>query len=128
MKNKARKGASTLEKLAEERRKWRVVESAQDKKRREKQVYDSLIRMFEVQARIQEEQKQKKRSTKKGDERSIFSMFRRRSVRKDPTASVPSLVQPNQIATEGKDELREGADAEKSPKKGGLFYALPRLF
>ena len=121
-KAKSKRDNSAVEKLSDERRKWRLVETAQDKKRREKRLHDSLIRMFELQVRLEEEQNAKKRVSKKGSakRRNFFSMFR-------------SSTQDAQESTVQTGSSRDGRttgveDAEKPEKRASLFDSLPRLF
>lgn len=132
---KSRKDMTTIEKTAEERRKWRLVETAQDKKRREKLLHDSLIRMFELQVRMEEEEKAKRRvlkgGGKAGKRSNFFSMFRvsssEDSRQTSQSSTAPAETSPASVEAGGKGQTTAGA-GKKPEKRASLFDSLPRLF
>jgi hypothetical protein len=148
---------SMVERVAEERRRWRLAEDPLDKKRREQKLHESLVRMFELQARLEEERggsggnkkQQQQQGKAKGGSRSEFlSMFRRSSAvpEKAPSQS-QSQTQSQQrnntvgdvqvtrkksnvahMLTGGAGAAKSSSSSSSSKKKRSFFDSLPRLF
>ncbi len=112
---------------AEDRKGWRYLEKPDDRRRREDRLHASLVRMFELQVKLEEEQKASDKA-KGGSGLDLLSLFRR-SFWGDKEKAADALATATTTTTTTALEARsENSRARKPPgKNASLFRSLPKL-
>ena len=115
---------------AEDRKGWRYLEKPDDRRRREDRLHASLVRMFELQVKLEEERKASDKA-KGGSSIDLLSLFRRsfwggKEKAADALATATTTTATTTTALEARNE---NSRARKPPGKNATLFrrSLPKL-